>query len=527
MKNILLAITAFILFSVTPYAQNVGIGTTTPQAYGHGGTNRLLELRNDAGTGADIQSHLILSTNGTTGSLGTLTWAAPNITGAEKRTALIANLFETANATRLGFFTRTEEGSILEKFSIIGNGNIGIGNTTPGFPLNFASSLGDKISLYGNSGNHYGIGIQTGLLQIYSNAAAANIAFGYGNSSSFSERMRITNSGIDGMVLSGRLLLKNGTGLLTDGPGVWMYKADNSGLLAFIGTQNNQNIGFYGGPSGWGFTYDAINSRVGIGTTTPTSLLNVNGQLTIDQKNIGGYGGLLIKGNIPGSNYPNIGFTIKNNAATTADVVAGMIQGDLVNNAVGSESIDLNFLTSQTGLGGLTERLRIKSNGAIAVNGNTGTTKQILMSNGSSSSPAWTNAGNIIQTIYSGQADLTVTGANLVVLTNCNLVVNITEPARIITFYKAGSWKDCLIGACDTKWELQVYLDGNFFMKYRINWTEYAGEKSSFQNITYGVTLGPDFMDVDPGVHTISFKAMNKFNEPRLFFQASAFLIPR
>jgi hypothetical protein len=136
-----------------------------------------------------------------------------------------------------------------------------------------------------------------------------------------------------------------------------------------MGTQNNQNIGFYGGPAngGWGFTYDAVNSRVGIGTSTPTSSLNVNGQITVDQKNFGGYGGLLLKGNVPGSNYPNIAFTIKNNAATPTDVVAAMVQGDLVNNAAGAETIDLTFLTSKTGLGGLSERLRIKNNGNIGI----------------------------------------------------------------------------------------------------------------------------------------------------------------
>jgi hypothetical protein len=112
-------------------AQNVGINTTTPQAYGHGGINRVLEIKNDAGTSADIQSHVILSSNGTAGSLGSLTWAAPNIPGAEKRTALIANVFETANATRMAFYSRTEAGSITEKFSINGNGNVGIGTTTP------------------------------------------------------------------------------------------------------------------------------------------------------------------------------------------------------------------------------------------------------------------------------------------------------------------------------------------------------------------------------------------------------------
>ena len=249
--------------------------------------------------------------------------------------------------------------------------NVGIGTTTPGFPLNFTSTIGDKISLFGNTGNHYGFGIQGGLLQIHSDAAAANIAFGYGSSSNFFERMRILNAGTDGMSLNGRLLLKNGSLPLdvNQTPGVWLFKADNSGLLGFMGTQNNQNIGFFGGPAngGWGFTYNGLNSRVGIGTSNPTSSLNVNGQITVDQKNFGGYGGLLLKGNVPGSNYPNIAFTVKNNAATSADVVAAMIQGDLVNNAAGNETIDLIFLTSNKGLGGLSEKLRIKNNGNVGI----------------------------------------------------------------------------------------------------------------------------------------------------------------
>lgn len=80
-------------------------------------------------------------------------------------------------------------------FNIEANGNIGIGATSPGFPLNFANILGDKISLWGNSGSHYGFGIQGGLLQIHTDLSGSDIAFGYGTSASFTETMRIKGNG--------------------------------------------------------------------------------------------------------------------------------------------------------------------------------------------------------------------------------------------------------------------------------------------------------------------------------------------
>ncbi len=76
-----------------------------------------------------------------------------------------------------------------------GTGLVGIGTSTPGFPLNFANVLGDKISLLGNSGAHYGFGIQNSVLQIHTDASVADVAFGYGTSAAFSETMRVKGNG--------------------------------------------------------------------------------------------------------------------------------------------------------------------------------------------------------------------------------------------------------------------------------------------------------------------------------------------
>ncbi len=87
----------------------------------------------------------------------------------------------------------------LQKLHVEGatflNGNVGIGLNTTAFPLSFAQALGDKISLWSNSTNSYGFGIQGGLLQIHTDIAGADIAFGYGSSASFVETMRIKGNG--------------------------------------------------------------------------------------------------------------------------------------------------------------------------------------------------------------------------------------------------------------------------------------------------------------------------------------------
>jgi trimeric autotransporter adhesin len=104
---------------------DVGIGKSGAAfAYGHGGTNRILELRNAAPAGGDIQSHLVLSSTGNAGSMGGVTWASTSLTG-EQRTGYIGTAFETptADQTRISFYTRSNTGILAERFYVQGNGN--------------------------------------------------------------------------------------------------------------------------------------------------------------------------------------------------------------------------------------------------------------------------------------------------------------------------------------------------------------------------------------------------------------------
>lgn len=80
--------------------------------------------------------------------------------------------------------------------TILRNGNIGVGNLTPDVPLAFSNTTGSKISFFSSGVTaQYGIGIQGSLLQVYSDIDESDIAFGYGGSSSFTERMRIRGNG--------------------------------------------------------------------------------------------------------------------------------------------------------------------------------------------------------------------------------------------------------------------------------------------------------------------------------------------
>jgi hypothetical protein len=98
------------------------------------------------------------------------------------------------------------------------SGKIGIGTTTPRAPLSFYPSVEEKITFWddGNvAGGNYGIGVQSGLLQIHSYTPADDIAFGYGSSENFTERFRIKGNGalaVQGNAgTAGQVLTSNGS----------------------------------------------------------------------------------------------------------------------------------------------------------------------------------------------------------------------------------------------------------------------------------------------------------------------------
>ena len=103
--------------------------------------------------------------------------------------------FHRGVSTTGGFVTfTTNDGS--ERMRVASNGNVGIGTTSPGFPLSLGTGLGNKIALYDASGGlGYGFGIQASLLQIFTNTGSDDISFGYGNSTAFNRNVTFKGGG--------------------------------------------------------------------------------------------------------------------------------------------------------------------------------------------------------------------------------------------------------------------------------------------------------------------------------------------
>ncbi len=172
---------------------------------------------------------------------------------------------------------------------IISSGNLGLSVATPAFPLSLASSLGDKISLYGLSGVSYGFGVQSGLLQIHSDVVGSDVAFGYGSSASFTEVMRVKGSGNVGIGTNspqGALHVRS--------PNTYLAEILDSGNAAgtWISLRNtstgghNWNLVSSGSGNGEGAGKLLINDQTGGGTvvqveTAPANKVTVNGNLDV------------------------------------------------------------------------------------------------------------------------------------------------------------------------------------------------------------------------------------------------------
>lgn len=178
------------------------------------------------------------------------------------------------------------------------SGNVGIGTSTPGFPLNFGNVLGGKISLWGQSGNTFGFGIQNSLLQIHTDGVGSDVAFGYGSSAAMTETMRVRGNGQVGIgtsTINGNARLQVAGGSIMpsagDSPAAGIYFPPDPGG----GGLDTAYLRYYP-RSGeactleLGISNDADDhialmpgsGNVGVGTITPAVKFDVVGRMRVD-----------------------------------------------------------------------------------------------------------------------------------------------------------------------------------------------------------------------------------------------------
>ncbi|MBK9105248.1 MAG: hypothetical protein IPL92_11950 [Saprospiraceae bacterium] len=207
-------------------------------------------------------------------------------------------------SSAIAFGTGTSN-AFTEQVRIQGNGNVGIGISSPSTPLSFSNADGNKICLTGNAINQFGIGVKNNTLQFYADQSTSDIAFGYGNSNGFSERMRIKGSGNIGIGTSSPLakvhskafddkllLLENANALASNVSARLLFRSGTyfTGSVGTVGTgATSSRLAFYtqatNDPNALLERMAIVNNgNVGINLSNPSSKLEVAGKTKLTKQ---------------------------------------------------------------------------------------------------------------------------------------------------------------------------------------------------------------------------------------------------
>jgi hypothetical protein len=365
---------------------NVGIGTTSPNA-------KLQVTKGSSGNVASFTSDASLINNYSGITLHSQTIGTDDWYGSEIRSINTAGNPNFLNP-RLGFFTQDYSTYLpagrTEKMSILGNGNVGIGTTTPSAKLevNGYTAVGVYAAPhYTQSGMAYqvikapgGLDSQRALLEIHSGGGGTKLSIQSvgGNNTTYVQTLTNSNVVFGNDVSYFYFNTAGNVGLGTTSPSFQLHvsKAGNTGIFT------NNTVGdtggyVYAGALG-GLEIQSVNAandtaqklllqpyggNVGIGTTSPSSRLDLTNVLSSGNLGQTQYGALNIRiANTVGA----IGQVNFSNDAAPEYGYGGI--GMIMTSGVGVGLSDMIFYTKDVGTNAdSTERMRIKSDGNIGI----------------------------------------------------------------------------------------------------------------------------------------------------------------
>jgi hypothetical protein len=363
---------------------NVGIGTTSPNQSAAASSSTVVSTKAKTSGGVAI-TELIGLANNNNDKVGLISFISQNATSA---LASIRGLRYTSDTTgKLAFFT-----SGAEKMRIDYNGNVGVGVTGPVAPLDVfgaavqnGSTPGIKLSSSNTQQTVFAIG-NTGTRQyelaVGGTTSSVPGAFYIYDNNAADFRITLATSGNVGIgtTTPGEKLEVNGVIQIKragDHPAIRFV--ENTTTRGYIGTGDwainglqDADLGIssastgslvLGTNSGNGRVYIVNGGNVGIGTTSPTNKLHIQGSQTTvysptDSGGQASAGTTINNTNTAGNtnNFSQLLFTVGTNNNSVSRIVA--IRS-------GSDASDLAFVGKSAA--GVAEYMRIKSGGNVGI----------------------------------------------------------------------------------------------------------------------------------------------------------------